>query len=202
MSIKTLLGGLAALTLLGACATATPYQSATDSQRGFSEQRIEQDRFLVQFAGNSLTDRRTVETYLLYRAAELTAQNGFDHFRVVERNTEADERYVASGFSDAYGYGFAPYYGHFYPHYNFYGPRGYWSPAYYGGRYYYPSRFRAFSHYDPFWGGPSEYRKVTRYEASAEILMGRGPKPADPAYFDAREVLENIGPHIQRPDAS
>jgi hypothetical protein len=42
------------------------------SSRGYSEQQIENNRFRVQFAGNSLTDRKTVETYLLYRAAELT----------------------------------------------------------------------------------------------------------------------------------
>ena len=32
------------------------------------------DRWKVSFSGNSLTDRNTVETYLLYRAAELTDQ--------------------------------------------------------------------------------------------------------------------------------
>ena len=39
---------------------------------------------------------------------------------------------------------------------------------------------------------------MDRYEASAEIVMGRGPKPAgDPNTFDAREVIDNIGPRVR-----
>ena len=87
MSKISMVAGLAALAVLGACATATPYQAASGTDRGYSEQKIENNRFQVQFAGNSLTDRKTVETYLLYRAAELTKQNGFDHFRVMRRDT-------------------------------------------------------------------------------------------------------------------
>ena len=53
---------LTALLVLGACATATPYQAATESgARGYSEQQVESNRWQVSFAGNSLTDRaRTV----------------------------------------------------------------------------------------------------------------------------------------------
>jgi hypothetical protein len=43
-----------------------------------------------------------------------------------------------------------------------------------------------------------DVRQVDRYEASAEIIMGRGPKPAgDPNAFDAREVIANIGPRVR-----
>ena len=89
MTKKFFVPGLAALALLGACATATPYQPATPNARGYSNQQIESNRWMVSFAGNSLTDRQTVETYLLYRAAELTSQNGYDYFRVVRRATDA-----------------------------------------------------------------------------------------------------------------
>ena len=60
-----LTGAIAALAVLGACATATPYQAALDGDRGYSEMKIEDNRFQVEFSGNSLTDRKTVETYLL-----------------------------------------------------------------------------------------------------------------------------------------
>ena len=43
---------------------------------GFSEQRIEDDRYRITFRGNSSTSRETVENSLLYRAAELTVQTG------------------------------------------------------------------------------------------------------------------------------
>ena len=65
--------------LVSACATETPYRPATGSgfnRTGFSERQVETNRFLVTFAGNSVTDRDTVERYLLYRAAELTLQHG------------------------------------------------------------------------------------------------------------------------------
>ena len=93
--------------------TATPYQPATASSRlGFSDEQIESNRFRVSFAGNSLTSRETVERYLLYRAAELTVQRGFDHFILVTRDTETKtDTYRTPG----------AYYGP--------GPWGYWSPS-------------------------------------------------------------------------
>ena len=65
--------------------------------RGFSEQQIEDNRYPVQFAGNCLTDRKTVETYLLYRAAELTRQNGYDHFRVARARHRSEHQVIAIG---------------------------------------------------------------------------------------------------------
>lgn len=184
--------GLAALVLLGACATATPYQAASDSSRGYSNQQIENNRWTVGFSGNSLTERKTVETYLLYRAAELTEQQGFDHFRVVRRETDKDSRVVATGFS------YDPFYSGFYCNYNFYGRHGLYSPAHFRGRGFGRSQF---GYYDPFYGGPSQFREITRYEASAEIIMGRGEKPNDVEYFDAGQVLENLAGQIARPEA-
>jgi hypothetical protein len=76
---------------LSACATPTPYAPAAPTRsatNGYSEQRIEPARWRVNFSGNSLTSRETVETYLLYRAAELTLQQGHDWFSVVTRDTE------------------------------------------------------------------------------------------------------------------
>ena len=192
MKTTRLLSAIAALAMLGACATATPYQAAQDGAKGYANQQIENDRWQVTFAGNSLTDRQTVETYLLYRAAELTKQQGFDHFRVVQRETEADRKLVPTGF------GADPFYSNFHCNYRFYGRRGlHTRPLLLS------SRHRGFSspflHNDPFWGG-YDYREIVRYEASSEIIMGRGPKPNDPAYFNADEVVINLAGRIQRPE--
>ena len=76
---------------LAACETATPYQPNIPGQAtsgGYSESRLEPDRWRVNFVGNTMTSRETVEGYLLYRAAELTLQNGDDWFAMVDRNTE------------------------------------------------------------------------------------------------------------------
>lgn len=164
---------LGAVTLAAACATQTPYAPVGESRYGYSETRIEENRFRVAFTGNSLTDQETVETYLLYRAAELTLQNGYDWFEIVDRDTEASRRYVGTG----------PYPGFARSrfHYRYYHP-------YYG---WYPW-------YDPFWDD-YDYREVTRYEADAEVFMGRGEKSDSPSAYDARDVQANLSGRIQYP---
>jgi len=80
---------------LGACETATPYQPAvrgSATSGGYSETRIEPNRWRVNFAGNSMTSRETVEGYLLFRAAELTLQNGDNWFAIVDRQTDRNAR--------------------------------------------------------------------------------------------------------------
>jgi hypothetical protein len=91
-------GGLILLALSG-CASPTPYQPS-DGSFGFSEQQIEGNRYRVSFAGNSVTPRATVENYLLYRAAELTVQNGYDYFKLADQDTERSTRYYSQGFVD------------------------------------------------------------------------------------------------------
>jgi hypothetical protein len=85
---------------LAACATATPYQPAQDGQ-GYVEQRIESNRYRIRFMGNSSTPRETVENYMLYRAAELTLNAGYDYFVMSANDTEARTRYSQS--VSAYG---------------------------------------------------------------------------------------------------
>ncbi|WP_334160673.1 CC0125/CC1285 family lipoprotein [Phenylobacterium sp.] len=174
---------------LGACATATPYQPNLPGQQtsgGYSEMRLEQNRFRVNFAGNSLTSRETVEGYLLFRAAELTVQNGYDWFSIVDRHTDRNARtYVEP---DPF---YRPWYG---PSY------GFWRPSW---RYY--GRGYGWRTWDPFWGDPFwadrvDVRTVERFEAAAEIVMGRGQKPADDIRaFDARAVIDSLRPRIQYP---
>lgn len=186
--------------LLTACATATPYQpaSSVDARDGFVEQKIENDRMRVSFAGNSLTSRETVETYLLYRAAELTKQNGYDHFTITDRATDKNTRVQSTGFRD-------PYYGLF--DYSYFHPRYGWTSPYYRPLHY--SRFGGprFGFHDPFysnWGGYGndfDFREITRYKASAEIRFGRGEKPrALDNAFNAHEVMANLGTEIVYPE--
>ncbi len=176
-------GLLAASLALTACATATPYQPNRPGQSvsgGFSESRLEASRFRVSFAGNSLTSRDTVERYLLYRAAEITVGEGHDWFSLVERDTDRKTRtYV-----DPQPYGA---YGWWRPSWRFYGASWGWRrwDPWYG---------------DPFWADRMDVRTVEKFEATAEIVLGKGPKPPnDPRAFDARDVMANLGPTIQRP---
>ncbi len=86
---------IAGALVLAACGTPTAYQPEAKGL-GYSEQAIEEDRYRVTFVGNSLTPRETVENYLLYRAAEVTLEHGFDHFVVVDEETERTTIYYST----------------------------------------------------------------------------------------------------------
>ena len=177
---------LAAATL-SSCSTPTPYQPNIAGQRvagGYSEKRLAGDRYRVDFSGNSLTSRDRVEGYLLYRAAELALGDGYDWFLIVDRLTERDtQTYVEPDpfYRPWYGNG----YGWWRPHWRYYRGGWYdWHPEW-GG---------------PFWGDTYDVRTIERFEAHAEILLRHGAIPADePRAFDARRVLADLGPTIERP---
>lgn len=176
--------------LVAGCATETPYRPATGqgfNRTGFSDQRIEANRFLVTFAGNTVTDRDTVERYLLYRAAELTLQNGYDYFITVDRQTDRQARTYATpgaGFGPGWGYG---------------GWGGYWGPSWR----FYGRPWGGWGGWGPWGGGFNDFdvRTVDRYEASAEIVMGKGAPPSgEVRAFNARDVVERLGPTIRLPE--
>ena len=190
----TVAAALALAAGLAACATPTPYQPNARVQSlggmaasgGYSEVRLEPDRWRVNFAGNSMTSRETVEGYLLFHAAELTLQNGFDWFSIADRHTDTKARSYAV--PD--------------PFYNpWYGPGfGYWRPSwrYQGAGYGWRTWDPFFG--DPFFGDRIDIRTIESFEASAEIVTHKGAKPpGDPGAFDAHAVVENLKSRIQYP---
>lgn len=174
---KPVLLAATAILTLSACATATPYGPAGgDTRYGYAEQRVDADRYRVSFAGNSVTSREQVEMALLLRAAEVTTESGYDWFSTVNRATDRDVRFQAIP-DPFYRDRYSPFWG---PSWR-YQRRGLWS-----------------SWGDPF-GRDLDVREIDRFEASAEIILGRGTKPAgDPNAFDAREVIQNLGPRVTR----
>jgi hypothetical protein len=188
---------LASLLSLTACATTaptfTPYQAAIPGKFGFSEQRIEAARYRVTFEGNSRTTRQRVEDSLLLRAANVTLENGYDWFQVVNRATDPKTYQMRSpsygsswGGSFGYNSGFASY--------------RYWSPRHGWVFYHDPFAFnRSFSAFDD----RNEVREITRFQANAEIILSKGPKPADRVdAFDARDVNANLTPRVLAPQTS
>lgn len=200
---------VATAAVLTACATSTPYQPASKPGGfdGFSQTMIQNDRARISFGGNSLTNRDTVENYLLYRAAELAVEKGFDTFTLNARDVEEKTRLTSTGSSLSAGFGNA-YYDPFFG-YSFYRPRYGWSSPY---RY---SRFDGFRNRrgfgrsrfytgfnDPFFND-FDVREITKYRATAEVQFGRGlsaSKLSGPNTFNAREVLENLSSEITYPD--
>ncbi len=176
--ILIVLGGLL---LLSACETATPYQPITPAHAqasgGYSEQQIEGDRWRIDFAGNSLTSRQTVERYLLFRAAQLTLKQGCDWFETADRHTDKSTSYDGDPILAGWG---GPYWGFYEPGYG-------WGYGYWGGP------------FDGWGGGPSDITAVTRYTATVEIIIGRGPKPNALRAYDAHEVVRYLQPTIIYP---
>lgn len=152
---------------LSACATPTVYgpaQSARDD--GFTEQQVEANRYLISVRGNFVTSRERVEQMMLYRAAELTLNNGFDYFVLAGRKTDAARRLDPIGPTSVHsGFGWS-----------WYSPRWGW---------------RWWD--DPIWADPPSYREVSRFEVSADVAMFKGQKPAgDANAYDARAIKESL----------
>lgn len=201
--MKRLLFAVAAAALtLSACETATPYQPlrahSGHTSGGYSEQQIEPNRWNVTFSGNSATERQTVEKYLLFRAAEVTTQHGYDWFTTVDRHTERKDSYYDTGFGGTgfgpygYGYGFGG--GYFSPYWGLYSRGRGWGYGY--------GAFGAGYWGGGFGGGGFDIQQVSQYQAGAEILMGRGPKPANDRHaFDARAVQDHLRPTLELPKA-
>jgi hypothetical protein len=55
---------------------------------GYREVPVDSNTWQVMFDGNSATDTEVVDRYALYRAAELTTENGYDYFIVLGRQAE------------------------------------------------------------------------------------------------------------------
>lgn len=110
--LRSLAAGLLLAALAG-CATPTPYQPAAQSEFGYRTQQVGPDHYLITFTGNEVTPRETVETYLLYRAAQVTLDSGHDYFVLANKDTQRATDYWVS--SD-------PFWGWPYGGWGFYGP--------------------------------------------------------------------------------
>jgi hypothetical protein len=165
---------------LASCVTAGLYQPADNREdgAGYAQSRLSDTAWRVEFVGDDFTSRETVETYLLYRAAELTAENGFEWF-VSSTPAVSEETEIIIEAARTHDY-----------------QARYWNP-----RWRRRSRF-FWSDLDPVGPIPREPREPhvwnsVHYEASAEIRLGRGARPE--GAFDARQTLALFEASIVRP---
>jgi hypothetical protein len=179
--VKLLLGLCAGLAL-ASCVTTGLYQSADvrAGRAGYAETRFSEAAWRVEFVGDDFTSRETVETYLLYRSAELTVENGYDWFASsAAAGDEETEIVVEAQRPDLYR-------------------AHYWRPNW-------RRRSRFFwSDLDPVGPIPREPREPQihtneHYSASADIRLGRGAAPE--GAFDARQILQQLAPSIVRPQS-
>ena len=155
--------------VLAACAVPpTPYQPRLDGQ-GYAEQQLDSRTWRVEFVGNTVTPRETVENYLLYRAAEIMLFGGYDTFVILEKDLERNVDYQGYGgygpsfggsvfHSRRFGYGLG----------GSYGPEGYYARVNYAG-----------------------YVTVRTHQG--------GVVPAGAVVYNARELVQQLGPTIRLP---
>jgi hypothetical protein len=169
-----------------AVAADTPYQpkSAATGGVGYGQERLDATHWLIKFVGDRDMDRHTVETYLLYRAAELTVKKGGDWFETSGDDTAVkrvvpDRLKPADATVPGYGWGWRPHWSYFQvEHVVKFRPGAPNSTV--------PVR------------GPSA-PPTQRYVATAQISIGKGPQPKDRRVFDARELMAQLGPGISKP---
>ncbi|WP_323762652.1 CC0125/CC1285 family lipoprotein [Maricaulis sp.] len=81
-----------AATLTACASSPSVYAPAGDGDRGYTDTRIEQDRFRVRFASGADMEFDEAESMALRRAAEITLNNGGDWFLVTSRTLDGNDR--------------------------------------------------------------------------------------------------------------
>ena len=77
--------------LLSACSSQPDYRAARGSGYGYSEQQINDNYYRVVFKARG-DDSGKAKAYALRRAAELTAEQGYDWFVVVDKETMTERQ--------------------------------------------------------------------------------------------------------------
>lgn len=149
------------LVLLSLSACSTPYQPQGFAG-GYREQRISADQYIVSARGNAAASMDTIKTYTLRRAAELSVQNGYRFFTILEGSQDYKTGFITT--PGTY--------------------RGTTTGSVYGtGNYAYGST-QTQGTYTP--GQTTTYRKP---RASITIKMLNPPLPPGTNVFNAEEVL-------------
>ncbi|HMO41478.1 MAG TPA: hypothetical protein PKE17_18855 [Saprospiraceae bacterium] len=81
----------------------TPYQR-TGATGGYSDTRLQENVFTVNFRGNGYTSRERAQDFAMLRCADITIENGFRYFAIAD--SSADEKtmmYHSGGSSQTYG---------------------------------------------------------------------------------------------------
>lgn len=92
---------LTALLLLSACASQNPYRAASGNGFGYQEQQLNDTMYKVSFAARG-HDSEAARAFAMRRAAELTAERGYDWFVITDRETLTEREAPASTLAGGY----------------------------------------------------------------------------------------------------
>lgn len=86
--MKTITCVAALMLFLSGCAT--PYKpAASASDYGYSESRLDEDKFSVRYIGSDADSAAVVSDYTFLRAAEVTLEHGFTHFEILDSRDQS-----------------------------------------------------------------------------------------------------------------
>lgn len=101
MQLRFIFLSLILLTLfIAGCATS--YHPENWRGYGFIEKQLSEQSYLVSFSGNSRTSPTDVQHMLLRRCAELTIQNGFSYFLILDKDSDKNSEFSYSEVSQEY----------------------------------------------------------------------------------------------------
>lgn len=153
---------------LAACASLAPYSAQTGpGGQGYTEQRIENDRYRVTYYGVGAPG--PVADFALLRAAELATAEGYDWFEVTQRWTDGRPD-SAGGVRPSVGVGY--------------------------GSSRYDGRYGRYSSSGVGVGVGLNFSGPSPTSTSLEVVMGRGSRPDRPNAYDARGVQDAIRPRL------
>ncbi len=72
----------------------TPYQPKS-MFGGYTEEKILDDLYRVEFEGNQHSKPEKIQNYLLYRCAELTQEMGYEYFAIINEERHFDKHSVS-----------------------------------------------------------------------------------------------------------
>lgn len=156
---------IAAALTLTACATSSAYGPKGSGSTGFTTQKVEKDRFRVSYTAPDHTQARDLA---LLRAAEVTRDNGYDWFRVIDGRLSPGQqtgRKILPRPGVGVGVGR-------------------------GGN----VQVRPRVNLGLGLGDVVRLTQGQRATSSLEIVTGSGAKPADPDVYSAQEIIKNIRP--------
>ncbi len=155
------------VSMLSGCAANLPAYRPYSDGAGYQEKRIEKNRYAISFVGIRSMTAETAENYLIYRAAEVSTNDGYDYFILHDKNTKQNSRY------------------RYFP--SSYGRYGYYNRWGYG--YGYGSHFNYYNDYCC----PYSWYEVSAEVLMYEGLKPEGDLNA----YDSEQVLEYMGPSIR-----
>lgn len=100
MKRKNKLALLALLPLIALSGCATAYQKEGIFSNGYSDFRVTQDTFVISFKANEYTSPEKVMEFSLRRASELTLNNGYRYFAILEEIDTSREHTVLNSKKD------------------------------------------------------------------------------------------------------